>query len=475
MRMDVEFGYKPMPIQVPFHESSAYERVLVGAMGSGKSYAVIAEAIAWCLEQPGIRGAICRKTIPELRLSVEPIFKQLIPSELWSAGKQSHLGGHLDSYQFANGSIIYFISLDDWTKHRGLNLGFLAFDELNLIDLDSYNGMLSRVRQRDITAEAKEYGYTHEITRRGVFGSTNPSGHDWIWQRFHPDSKDRMKNTEIFFSTTLDNPHLPPEYLESLLSMPSSYVRRFVLCSFEDFAGMIYEDWTSEHIVPRPRIEDRDANTGFWMSVDPGTMAPTAALWVQTDPDRNRLIGIAEYEMPGLAVPAHAANWRRIEAEKKMRVTTRIGDPGSITQRDRGTMLPLQTQYQKQGFTFQLGSNDQDARIISLGTMISQHRFVLTEDCPLTFEAIKQYQWKELSPAAKRAGEEGKATVLKKNTHLVECAQYLSQRITPGLSRKEMQRRLTDFDAEVHQNIRRQMSRTAQRRRRGAAGPMGYV
>jgi hypothetical protein len=93
----------------------------------------------------------------------------------------------------------------------------------------------------------------------------------------------------------------------------------------------------------------------------------------------------------------------------------------------------------------------------------------------LTFEAIKQYQWKELSPAAKRAGEEGKANVLKKNTHLVECAQYLGQRMVPSLSRQEMQRRLSDFDAEVHQNIRKQMSRNAHKRRRGAVGPMGLV
>lgn len=473
--MLVGFDYTPMPIQVPFHESTAYERVLVGAMGSGKTYAVLAEAVAWCLEQPGIRGAICRKTIPELRMSVEPIFKQMIPTELWAVGKPSRLGGHLDSYTFANGSVIYFLNMEDWQRHRGLNLGFLAFDELNLIDLESYNGMAARVRQVDITAEALEYGYTHQITRRGIFGSTNPNGHDWVWDRFHPDSPNRMKNTEIFFSTTLDNPYLPPEYVESLMSMPTHYVKRYVLCSFDDFAGMIYEDWNSDHIVPRPRFEDRDSNTGFWMSVDPGTMAPTAALWVQTDPERNRLIGIAEYEQPGLAVPAHAANWRRIEAEKKMKVTTRIADPGSITQRDRGTMLSLQLQYQKQGFNFQLGSNDQDARITSLGTMIAQHRFVVTEDCPLTFEALKQYQWKELSPAAKRAGEEGKANPLKKNTHLVECAQYLSQRITPGLSRREMQRRVTDFQAEIHQNIRKQMARNVQKRRGQVAGPVGLV
>lgn len=70
--MRVDFDYVSMPVHKDFHRSSAYERELFGAFGSGKTYAIIAEAIAWCLEQPGIRGLITRKTVPELSISVTP-------------------------------------------------------------------------------------------------------------------------------------------------------------------------------------------------------------------------------------------------------------------------------------------------------------------------------------------------------------------------------------------------------------------
>ena len=75
--MRVDFNYSPLPVHVPFHTSLAKERAMAGAMGSGKSYALCSEAIAWCLEQPGIRGVICRKSIPALRDTTEAVFFDL--------------------------------------------------------------------------------------------------------------------------------------------------------------------------------------------------------------------------------------------------------------------------------------------------------------------------------------------------------------------------------------------------------------
>ena len=395
--MNITFSYRPLPIHAAFHKSTSYERALFGAFGSGKTYAVIAEAIAWALEQPGIRGCVIRKTVPELRDTTEPIFRELLPPELWKSGKERRSGGHMESFTFPNGSVVLFRSLDDWNKHRSLNLGFIAYDEMNEIDEESYLGMSSRVRQRDITADARNAGYTHEITRRGIWGATNPSGHDWIWRRFHTDSKDMAASTAMFTSTTLDNPYLPPEYVESLLTYPKPWVQRYVLCSFDDFAGQIYEEWMYDTHVIKP-IEPKPGRT-FWMSLDPGTRAPTAGLWVWADSENGRLVGVADYEEPGLAVTEHAKAWRQIEAQQRMNVRWRVADPNAITQRDRGTVLSLQTQYQQQGFNFNLGASSEKDRIPALGQLINLRKFVVTSDCERTYEAIKQYQWQDLTPA----------------------------------------------------------------------------
>jgi hypothetical protein len=211
------------------------------------------------------------------------------------------------------------------------------------------------------------------------------------------------------------------------------------------------------------------------MGLDPGTENPTAGLWVWVDHENRRLVGVAEYEESGLAADVHAASWRKIEAQQMMRVRWRVADPNSITQRDRGTAISLQTQYAKLGYHFNLGASAEKDRIPALAHLIHLNRFVLTENCMKTFEAIKQYQWKDLTPAQRRSGEDPKETPLKKNTHLVECAQYLAGREAPGLTKKEIERRTKTWQDEVHDNIRKSLAAKASRRTGKRSHDMGSV
>ncbi len=430
----VVFG-KPLPVHIPFHQSPAKFRVAFGAAGSGKSYAGCDEAIKWCLQYPGIEGMITRVTIPELRDTTERVFTSRVPPELWAAGRLRRAGGHYESFTFPNGSRILFRGIDDWLKHKSLNLGFIFFDEFTEFDEDTFHGMRMRLRQSDLTPEAISMGYSQKITRHGAWGATNPAGHDWVYRLFHPDSKDRMKadgGVEAFFSTTLDNPFLPPDYVDDMLGMPKMFVMRYVLCQFDDFAGRIYERFGEPGtIIPHPRWPPDQAGPMVWMGMDPGTQNPTAGVWCWVDERNHRLVAIAEYKAPGLDVDTHIAKWRQIEMQQRMRVGWRVGDPNSITQRDRGTAIPLQAQYARLGYNFALGSADQDTRIWQLGRLINLHRFVVSEDLHDLIDALKNYQWKDLTPAQRARGEEPKSAPLKKDTDLVEAAQFIAGRYLP--------------------------------------------
>ena len=464
--MIIEFGNRSLRVHEPFHRSLAKERCNFGAFGSGKSYTICDEAIAWCLEQPGIRGLITRKTVPELRDTTEPVFAERVPPDLWNAGRLLRTGGHFDRFIFPNGSTVYFRSIDDWRKYKSMNLGFIAWDEWGEFDEETTVAMAGRLRQKDLTAEARELGYTDKIWRRGMWGATNPEGKDWIYDRYHPDSPKRVAGSEAFFSTSLDNPFLPPEYVESLLSMPRPWVQRYVLCQFEDFAGKIYDEWGWDtHTVPHPSWRELGINQPLvWMGMDPGTENPTAGLWVWVDRENRRLVGIDEYEMPGIAVDGHCASWRAIEARQRMQVGWRVSDPNAITQRDRGTMIQLQTQYAKQGFAFNTGASSNAARIPALAHLIHLRRFVVSrQTCSKTFEAIQNYQWKDLTPSQRAAGENPREEPLKKNDHLVNCAQFLAGREAPM---QPMHRRNIpqDFNGEIHAAIRKQLRHKGARR-----------
>lgn len=457
--MRVEFGTTALPVHAPFHRSPAYERACFGAFGSGKTYALADEAIAWCLEQPGIRGGLFRKTVPELRDTTEPVFFERLPHEIRAAGEERRSGGHTERFVFPNGSEVLFRSLDDWNKHRSLNLGFMAIDEANEIDEETYLGMSSRVRQRDPTALARRLG-AKEITRRGIWLATNPSGHDWLWKRFV--GPEAALNTDYFRSTSFDNPYLPPEYINSLLNYPEPWIRRYVLCEFDDFAGQIYEDWAWDTHVIDP-IDHYPPGSIFWMAMDPGTRSPTAGLWAYVDRANRRLVGVAEYQESYTNVGQHAANWRKIEAEHKMHVPWRVSDPGSVTVHDRGSNMALSDQYRRLGYNFSLGPRQHKDRIPMLSLLIATKRFVVTKNCPQTYEQIKNYRWEDVTPTQRAKGVDPPERPLKKDDHLVDCAQYLASRwVRPELLSSPIAE--DDFSSKVHRRIREQQRRKLQMR-----------
>lgn len=454
------FDYRPLPVHHAFHMDTSYERTVFGGYGSGKSYALCAEAIAVALEQPGSEILVCRKTIPSLRDTTEAIFMGLLPPELFNQCAKSRMGGHYESITFPNGSKVMFRGLDDWMKLKSLNVAFIFFDEVDEIDEETYVGMMSRVRQTVPSAKAKALGYK-EITRRGICSASNPAGHNWCWKRWVGPTK--IANSAHFTSTSLDNPYLPLDYINQLLSMPEPWIRRYVLCGFDDFAGQIYDSFTwDSHVVP-PYTE-LDPRGFIWMGMDPGTHDPTAGVWCYYDRAKHWLVAVAEYQEAGLAANVHAAAWQRIEARfGRCRVRRRIADP-NVTTRDRGTNMALSDQYRRLGFNFEQGPRLIEDRLPMLGRLIVEGRFKVAADCPQMYEQLRDYKWEDLSPAQRQKGSEPKP--LKKNVHLVDCAQYVASRYISQplvLPSDDPEDDKAAFQHEVRAAIRKQIleSRTA--------------
>lgn len=91
-----------------------------------------------------------------------------------------------------------------------------------------------------------------------------------------------------------------------------------------------------------------------------------------------------------------------------------------------------------------------------LGQLITNKQFVVTKDCPRTYEAIKNYQWADLTPHMRAQGIDAPEKPLKRNDHLVDCAQYLSSRYVKPLGIPKPKAEMT-FSEEVHRNIRRKL------------------
>lgn len=437
--------YDPLPVFEPFHATAAYEAAMIGGYGSGKSVALCAELLKQALQQPGSEWLLARQTIPSLRDTTEKTFLDMLPPGFLKESKVMRGGNHVQQITLPNGSLIHFSGLDDWRKLKSLNLAGFFLDEVDEIAKETYEGLLTRVRQVHPLAAAARNG-AGKIQQRMVRVSMNPNGHDYYWEHFiqHQQREGKVVgrgDRMAFLSTSLDNPYNPIQYIENLLTMPEPWVRRYVFCSFEDFQGVIYPEWDwSTHVVDPYGYYDPRAL--FLMGMDPGTANPTAAMWVYNDRALGKLVGIAEYLMPGVAVSGHVNAWRRIEAAGtsnltrrpgRMNVTRRIADP-SIATRDRGSMASLESQLQRKGFYFEHGPKNIPDRLPALAELIHNGRFVITKELELAYEQIKQYRYEDLTPDQIAKGVEAKP--FKRNVDIVDATQYIASRwISPVAGR----------------------------------------
>ncbi len=431
----VAVAYEPLAVHEPFHASAARYKLAIGGYGSGKSRALCWEAILFALEQPGSDMILARKFAPSLKDSTEAIFFDCLPQVLLDMALAANpraivrLGGHVASFQFHNGTLLKFKGIEDWQKEKSQNVAWIGWDEADEQAEATVVGMASRLRQTKPLKVAAERGYeTRMPMRRQCCLASNAGGKNWLWKRFiNPPTK--WDNVACFISTTLDNPHLPLDFIQDQLSKGVAYIKRYVLCLFDEQAGAIYPTWGRKHRVDyTPKL---GADPPMLLhAMDPGSTAinPTGAVWYALDRARGRLVAVAEYQAWDLSAADHAKAWRRIERQLHEkgygRVVRRIADPATIVMHDRGSNNTLRDIYRREGFSFEPGfSNSHKLRVPPLGELILTDKFVVTGACPMLYAQIEGYRWEDQLPQNVDLGE-FREVVKKGNDHLVDCSQY---------------------------------------------------
>lgn len=458
---EIRFEYTPLPVHLPFHRSSAKYACMFGAVGSGKSYALVSECIAFCLQHPGTLALLCRLYASDLRDSTETIFFELLPHELRRMGKEAKVSGHYESFTFPNGSKVLFRGVADWEKQKSVNYAWIGVDEATQLNAETFDGLATRLRQKIPLQQARQLGYKDPITVRHFRAATNPAGKDWCYDYFVNPQK-KQANSEWFRSTSFDNPYLPPDFLTDLMTKPPQWIKRYVLGEFDDFAGLIYPDWNWDtHIVPA-RNKPWPAGTEFFHAADPGLSAsnPFGSLWIAKDPEMRRLVIIGEYLESDRGIPDHAQAWRQMEKELRIpRITWRVADP-AINTRDMETNTSRSDIFRRLGFNFNFGAKDHKDRVPALGNLISSYGIVAQDNCPQFHDQITKYRWVDLTPTQKSRGEKVSEKVQKGDDHLVDCAQYASSWYRgPTMSRKptEDESEAAVFAKEAREAIRKQL------------------
>lgn len=207
------------PKQLEFVESTTRITAMVGGIGSGKTFALMAYiAKAMYRERGrGTLGGIFANTNKQLTQSTLPklwtllddtlgfqfgrdyVFGQM-PPKSWgaypSAFKQSHDG--VLSIRWWGQLIVR--SLENEEAIRGVELGYAGIDEARGTGVKEYHVVLGRIRCARATSNELRI-------------ATSPNGFNWLYEEMVERPSPIKK---LIQASTDDNPTLPPDYVTSL-------------------------------------------------------------------------------------------------------------------------------------------------------------------------------------------------------------------------------------------------------------------
>ena len=173
-------------------DSSKKICILQGGTRSSKSYSALQWILVHALMEPNIVVSVVRKSFPSMRVSImrdwQTILKEL---GIWDEDKWSATE-HI--YQFDNGSMVEFMSIDSSEKRKGSARDYLFIDECNELSREDYFQLFIRTRKKTIIAYNPSFGTNHYIFNE---------------IQTHPESS-------LFISTFLDNPFLEQSIIEEI-------------------------------------------------------------------------------------------------------------------------------------------------------------------------------------------------------------------------------------------------------------------
>lgn len=213
-----------------------------GARGGGKSFAVRIKAVLLCLEFPGIKCMIVRKSYPELQENhIIPMCELL---NCYASEKSKRFASYNDSKKnitFPNRSRILFRYCEndkDAERFQGTEVDVLFIDEATHQTED---------RMKKLTACVRG---VNGFPKR-VYFTFNPGsvGHAWVKRLFIDRNFNEYENPDDYVfiqSLVTDNKALMktnPDYIRQLEALPPKLRKAWLDGDWDIFEGQFFEDF----------------------------------------------------------------------------------------------------------------------------------------------------------------------------------------------------------------------------------------
>ena len=222
-----------------------------GSAGAGKSWLGCLWVTTLCLKYNGIRCLIGRTVLQQLKLTTLNTLFEVLQQMGLKSGEHYVYNGQSNVITFNNKSEIILKDLQfqpsdpNFDSLGGIEITACFIDEAAQISYLAYNILKSRIR----------FKLTEYKLEPKMLMTCNP-GQVWLKKEFYiPYIQGTLSVDKAFIpALPLDNPHLPPSYIEMLRSLPPAQRRRLLegdwnymeeddsLFNFDHISSSVFKD-----------------------------------------------------------------------------------------------------------------------------------------------------------------------------------------------------------------------------------------
>ena len=317
--------------QTRFMLSDAEEVLYGGAAGGGKSYALRAYGVSYCMSNPGARGVLFRRTYPQLEETHLIEIQKEVPSSV------AHFASARHDLIFPNGSILMFRFCekdDDARRYDTAEFDFMLFDELTHFSQFQYTYLSSRCRSTRpwwpgprLRAGATPLGIGHDWVK-GRWRIDDPQSGATPFDVWRAPVSEGGMTRQFIPARVTDNRTLfdaDPGYLERLRALPWEEYQAKALGNWRVLTGQFFMRWRPEIHVIAPFAIPNDWDR--FMCVDYGFDAPYAVLWFARPPGGDHIFVYREHYGRGVALSGQIRRARQIVADTQEKVRAIVLDP----------------------------------------------------------------------------------------------------------------------------------------------------
>ena len=194
------------PGQLAFVDDTATQILGISAgYGAGKTRALCAKAVMLAAVNQGFIGLVMEPTGPLIR-------------DIWQNDFDDFLEAYDIPYTFRASPLpeytlhlpggdtkILCRSFENWQRCIGINAAWCLCDELDTVNPSTANKAFPKILGRLRAGNVRQFAV-----------ASTPEGFRWMWSTFGSEEAQGRKDRKLIKMRSVDNPHLPPDFIERL-------------------------------------------------------------------------------------------------------------------------------------------------------------------------------------------------------------------------------------------------------------------